>query len=217
MTMYENFIQDFPKRCFELMDEEDWEQRDREVTVSLMVASTAFLVPYERLKPLKGPIPHPSKDRTKHDKVTTALEKLLREPFLSSSFCGKSQRSWRNCERNWLAGDVMDWSQNAIPMEANISVRDVLTVIRNGLAHGSVYVNGGIDHDKNRSFIKELVFVSEKREDSVVVGYRFIVVTPSDFRLFLKNWFRLIIQQGESQKEFTKQALLTLELSAEAA
>jgi hypothetical protein len=54
MSLYENFIRDFPNRCAEIFSDfyDDSEKLNggREITLMLMTASSGFVVPYEQLR-----------------------------------------------------------------------------------------------------------------------------------------------------------------------
>lgn len=60
MTAYKNFVQDFPTRCKDVLElaESRTNHQVREVTLLLVVASAAIIVPYERLRK-DGQFPHP--------------------------------------------------------------------------------------------------------------------------------------------------------------
>src|SRR5215469_18571837 len=53
MTAYRNFVEDFPRRCRDILKVAGKPalSRGREVTLNLVIASAGLLVPYERVKP----------------------------------------------------------------------------------------------------------------------------------------------------------------------
>jgi hypothetical protein len=89
MTAYKNFVEDFPRRCRDILDlaGKPALSRGREVTLTLMVASAGLVVPYERLKPDGGGgghIDHPSGDNKRFADAAAKLRSLLDAPFMSS-------------------------------------------------------------------------------------------------------------------------------------
>ena len=56
MTAYKNFVQDFPTRCCDML--KDYEREallsGREVTLTLAMAASGLIVPFERLRPWKN-------------------------------------------------------------------------------------------------------------------------------------------------------------------
>ena len=195
LSNYTNFIEDFPKRCCEIMEATDWAQRDREVTVALMAASAALLIPFERVQLVVGHhLPYPSNNKTSYPNALKELNTLLEKFFVGSRLWETDVRIWRFCSESLLRGDVDTWVKEAKKMSDQKQVRSVLTIIKSGLAHGNVYAKDGKQID-------ELVFACENRDEKGrVTGYRFLAVSPEDFRLFLKNWFQFTQEWNLPQK-----------------
>jgi hypothetical protein len=75
MSNYNNFVQDFPKRCDELLCHfiKPASGRDREVTLMLAVASAGFVIPFERLRqPTDPQRQHPARDRERFEEYSGA-------------------------------------------------------------------------------------------------------------------------------------------------
>src|SRR5687768_3967400 len=51
MSIYKDFVQDFPRRCHDVLKAfgSESKKQDRDVTLLLMVATAGFVMPYERL------------------------------------------------------------------------------------------------------------------------------------------------------------------------
>lgn len=60
MSEYQNYIQDFPNRCCEILENfgEEAKEKNLAVTLMLSIATAGFSIPYERLKNKR----HPSQD-----------------------------------------------------------------------------------------------------------------------------------------------------------
>jgi hypothetical protein len=186
MTAYKNFIEDFPRRCRDVLDLAGKSARYRglEVTLTLMVASAGLIVPYERLKP-EGEIDHPSADSKTFAGAAAKLKSLLNEPFLSSCLWNEASATWRSGELLSVTGDPDSWDglQRPRPISKEKRVRTVLKTIRNSLAHGNIYTL--------QNPIQEIIFIEvNKHKDPP--GYSFISVAPDEFRKFLENWFEFL-------------------------
>ena len=197
MTAYHDYYDDFPGRCIELLKHFEPEAKERgkekgqggEVTLLLMAASSAFLIPYERMQSN-----HPSSDSEKR----------------SSSFNEALNTRW--C-KSLLSGDVGEWlygftkvlgSKPASWPPPNESagekdVSEVLAIIRNALAHGNLFADG--DPLTGDSQIQSLRLYSEKRENQrcencnqsvgSVTGYKYLDIPVCGFKKFLSNWINL--------------------------
>jgi len=200
MSEYTNFVRDFPARCREVlkMAEGPARLRGREVTLLLMAAASAFIVPFERLKPDEEPhaSPHPSGDRERFPEMAEAVSNLLNKPFLASELWqNQNAESWRVGELASIAGTPDDWPalKNAKPVSSQKKVRSLLKIIRNALAHGNLFTKGG-------SPVSEVIFVSTQRDkDGNILGYSFLQVSPSDFQQLLIRWIDFLENTGVPQ------------------
>ncbi len=186
MTAYKDFIIDFPSRCIEILDsfQNQAASKDREVTLAILVASGALIVPYERLKP-DGLHPNPSRDNQRYQKYARDLEILCKEKFLNSSLWGENIGSWGYDNLKSVSGDPDSWPElnNVTPMNTSKFVDDIIVVLRNSIAHGSVYTH--------KNPIEALVFVNTKYgtgNPRSIIGHEYIYVSLHDFRTFLHKW-----------------------------
>ena len=186
MSQYTNFIHDFPSRCHDVLrfsNERAW-NRGREVTLSLMAASSAFVVPLERLDRS-----HFLKDAVLFSDVQKELEGKLSKPFLGSIFFDEKEHSWTYdlIETDVVQSEIDSWEaiRNPHVMPETKDALSVLKNIRNALSHGNIHTLG-------EKKIERIVFVSKKEKERVLVGYNCLSVSPSDFRRFLLNWFAFL-------------------------
>src|SRR5271166_3457918 len=185
MTEYKNFIQDFPRRCRDILDiaGKPALPRGREVTLAIMVASAGFVVPYERLTP-----GHPSEDSKRFVGAAEKLKSLLDQAFMSSVLSNKMSSAWYEGKVGSVNGDPDSWDglQKRKPFSKEKRVRATLKVIRNGLAHGNIFTFGNP--------IQAIIFFEKKNfnEVGVVRDYSFVYVAPRDFCQFLENWFHFL-------------------------
>lgn len=190
MTAYTDFTRDFPKRCLEVLDaaSSGAVANGREITLLYMAASASLLVPFERLRPGSKDSVHPFGDNKRYKSVADSLQRLLDEKFVSSKLCPGNQHSWKLARGvQSVEGDVDTWLPNAA-LEAfskNRLVKSTLTLIRNALAHGSIYTTGNP--------IQELVFVKEVlNKDRKRVGFDVIQVSSEDFLNFVRAWVNFL-------------------------
>jgi hypothetical protein len=198
MSAYKNFVDDFPRRCREILRFAGKPAlfRGREVTLALMVASAGLVVPYERLKPDGGEIDHPSGDNKKFSDAADQLRTLLAEPFLSSTVWGSPVSTWHSGKLKSVTGDPDSWEglRKRRPFQAEKTVKNVLTVIRNALAHGNIFTF--------KNPIEAIIFFKANfNDENKVRDYSFVYVAPADFHLFLEKWFDFLDQLRIPQPE----------------
>jgi hypothetical protein len=170
MTEYTNFIKDFPRRCRDILDiaGKPALYRGREVTLTIMVASAGFVVPYERLKP-----DHPSGDSKRFADAAEKLKSLLNQPFMSSVLSNKMNSTWYHGKVFSVNGDPDSWDGllTRKPFSNDRKVSTTLTVIRNGLAHGNIFTFGNP--------IRAIILIKKNCNDiGVVRDYSFVFVAP---------------------------------------
>ena len=200
MTTYANFVRDFPKRCKDLLDdyETDARGKDREVTLLIAVATSAFTIPFERLRP--SSTKHVADDRS--PEAVNELDRLENRYFVD----WQTRRGWMIIEN--LDGNVIRSSQADTwanpdqwrPIPANKTVRYVLNVLRNALAHGSIFTFPSSSSGKTPREIKRVVFLSrirdkktrDKKTRKLLDRYNAVIASPTDFRTLIFDWVSLL-------------------------
>ena len=182
MTGYKNFIDDFPRRCRDILNiaKRPALYRGREITLTLMVASAGFVVPYERLTP-----GHPSGDSKRFVGAAEKLQSLLDQAFTSSVLSQQMSSTWYEGKVGSVNGDPDSWDglRKRKPFSKDKKVSATLKVIRNGLAHGNIFTFGN-------PIIQEIIFIKKNFNDvGEVRDYSFVYLVPQDFSQFLENWF----------------------------
>ena len=196
MSEYQDFVADFPARCRDVLRlaSEKAEAQDREVTLLLVVASASLIVPFERLR---GGMrtEHPAYDRINHPDVAARLEKLLNRKFLNSVLWNLEPGTWEWSQLVLKPGGPDAWNElsTVTPMPPRLPVQQLLAIVRNGLAHGSVFTTGNP--------ISSLIFVSERRKDQEVLGHQYVRCSPADFGKFLDRWFDFLQRNRVSQAD----------------
>jgi len=102
MSNYKNFIQDFPVRCGEILEDYKSQARKngREVTHMLAIAAAALPIPFERLRKPAAGIKHPSRDKEKYDSAAGKFANISDKFFLNSEL-------WQDGVRSWEVGKIM--------------------------------------------------------------------------------------------------------------
>lgn len=158
------------------------------MTLALMVASAGLVVPYERLKGDGRWGAHPSGDRKTFADAAGKLDLLLRQPFRSSCLWTETNSTWYSGKLDSVTGDPDSWKglQNTRPISKDKTVRTVLNVIRDALAHGNIWTL--------RNPIEEIIFVKSVTDaDTVPPKFSFVSVAPDEFRHLLEKWFDFLI------------------------
>jgi len=180
MTAYKNYIQHFPIRCMDVLETFEWDasEIDREVTLSLAIATPCLIVPYERLNSED----HPSKDRERFVEAKKTWDVELRKK------CGKSclwrnsfEDTWRFKQLDEVSGDPDSWKLNneTEPITAK-KTKLVLSILRNALAHGNIWTTGDP--------IETLVFVSRVCYRKPQGPFNTLQCSPQLLVQFIKNW-----------------------------
>jgi CRISPR/Cas system CMR-associated protein Cmr1 (group 7 of RAMP superfamily) len=191
----QRFVVEFPERCLTLLEMLEPHARKRELVGSfaLLVASAAFLIPYERMKSS-----HPLHNRD--DDLTRAIRKLDREQFATAPFCADVS-TWRYSRIMNNVNDTYHWrdEKGVHPMstEAENSVNkrkagEVLRVLRNAIAHGNVVYLNAEGYEKRGAKVQYLGFLSRYEESEeqrkAAETYRLVVTTEDTFLGFVKTW-----------------------------
>lgn len=188
MSMYANLTDDLSNRCNNIFDKyyECLKKDGFEVTFLLMLATTGFTIPHEKL------------DKLQKNNDNRNIKKFKKEVFD------------RLATKNIVFAKVIkkdtydhfeDYQNNSEENTIN-QMGEFLQIIRNALAHGNIFFTG--DETGN---IKEVAFVSENRKKSGKCSecnntqaildkthpYKYIHFKDmDDFKLFLELWFNFI-------------------------
>ena len=195
------FVTEYPERCMQML--EMIEPRAREMQLvgsfSLMVASSIFLIPYERMK--KG---HPLDDASDEPKLYRAIKRIQRQKFLESEVWGPTPPGdWRmsriitnpNHTRSWKdENECHPMAKGADNIIVDRTLEDVIRVIRNALAHGNVVYLDRYGHEHPGAEVEFLAFLSRYEESeeqrAILETYRFVATTEECFLSFVKVWAR---------------------------
>lgn len=196
MSEYKVFVKEFPLRCEKIMGriEKGHKYEDLTVTGLLMVAASAIIIPYERLRPVPD---HPSGDAKKYTEAAEKFKQLLDSNFVGSDLCSPNDKAkWLFAKAESVEDDPDRWKwtfKKEISKEKK--TKGVLDIIRNALAHGNIFTK------PSRGDIQEIIFVSQElkrgedgkvKEPHELKHYNCISVTPSLFKQFLGKWFAYI-------------------------
>jgi hypothetical protein len=199
MSSYRNFVADFPKRCQSLLEEfyHDAVKRDREVTLLLAVATTAIIIPFERLRlPNDQHDEHPSNDRKQYDEAAIELDAVIDQSFLTCGLWDDESRSWGFRKKVYpKEKPIDDWlatHEKVNPISKDKTARSILKHLRNALAHGNIFT---LTRPRE---IAKLIFLSKPYEDTESVNW--IEVAPDDFYTFLDNWCNFLDSLQLNQK-----------------
>jgi len=189
MSNYDSISFDLPRRCSELLDRFQPLARShgREVTFILSCASSGILVPYERLREVpEGSPPHPSQARARYPEAIRKFDELLKSNFLDSTLW-KDQKphTWATDSLSDVEREIDLWPELREPklLSPQKKVSTVLGTLRKALAHGNIFTRG-------RPKIHEIIFLAQVNPN--VYKFKYVLVSPSDFLIFLRNWFSFL-------------------------
>jgi hypothetical protein len=194
------FAVEYPERCLRLLEELEPSARKHELvgSFSILVASSAILIPYERMQSR-----HPMHKRARDSDLSRALRSLDKKELFSSAqfWKGSSPGDWRfsriltepNDTRGWRDDD----KRHPMALDAKNTIEDrkageVLRVIRNALAHGNIaYLNAnGFEEQGTR--VAFIAFLSRYEETEanrkLAETYRLVVTTEENFLHFIRKW-----------------------------
>lgn len=189
MTMYKDFVHDYPARCIDVLTNlfEHAKTRDREVTLLLMAAAGGFVMPYERLN--KGQlIKQPDLDRPAHKKQMANLNEELNKKIKNSNIFRDIISKWRYSvlkEQHDTISVIMV-AESAKPVNFEKKVLTAIKIIRHSIAHGNI-----LAIESPTGEIQDLIFISRDGNPDVE-SFELIVLTPEDLEHFLLKWFEFI-------------------------
>ena len=186
MSSYSNFISDFPQRCEEILSRyfANAHKINREVTLLLSVATTGFVIPFERLR-RQEKHSHPMGDRERFFQAALRLDKILDQNFLGSDFWPQDDYgSWSYSDRvenHTREPDSWPELRALKPLGSGRQAKKIVAHLRNSLAHGNIITRGNP--------IELLAFLSKPSE---APRFALLTVSPFDFYTFLMNWFAVL-------------------------
>jgi hypothetical protein len=194
------FAVEYPERRLRLLQELEPSARKHGLlaSFSILVASSAILIPYERMQSR-----HPMHRKGRDGDLSTALRSLDKKELFSNAQFWKesSPGDWRFSRIFTELKDVGGWRDDdkrhpmAVDSKNTIALRNagqVVRVIRNALAHGNiVYLNTqGLEEEGTR--VAFLAFLSRyeetEAERKLAETYRLLVTTEESFLHFVKQW-----------------------------
>jgi hypothetical protein len=197
MTMYKDFVSDYPARCIDVINKfyGQAQAEDREVTLLLMAAAGGFLMPYERLQKGKK-FRQPNLDRVAKEEQMGKLQNELEKKIRNSNIFGKTLSNWRygfpGEEHN--KREVIAVAERAEAIPQNKKVACAIKILRHSIAHGNV-----LAIESPSGHIQDLVFVSRNSKSTEdVVSVELIVLTPEDLKCFMLVWCDFL--RGINQK-----------------
>lgn len=195
----ERFVTEYPERCMQLFKlmEPIAEHEQLIGSFSLIVATSIFLIPYERMKAR-----HFLHDPIRETKIDIEIKRVERQKFLQGEFWDSPpNHGWRFSRIMSHVNYTDDWrDQDKIhPMDPRArnkigqkTVNDVLRVIRNALAHGNVVYLDERGFETRGAKLVYLGFLSRYEEQegqrSQAETYRLVVTTEHNFLHFVKSW-----------------------------
>jgi hypothetical protein len=196
----ERFVVEYPERCLALLEMLEPMARESQLvgSFSLLVAPSAFVIPYERMQAR-----HPMHLRGHDGDLDSALRRLdSSERFLAASFWnGAEPGEWRfsrimehveNTHRWHDEAGLHPMSPEAVNKVADCNAGKVLRVIRNALAHGNVVYLNADGLEMRGTEVQFLAFLTRYEETEeqrrVAETYRLVVTTEETFLRFVKAW-----------------------------
>jgi len=195
MTSYANFIQEFPRRCRDILVayEEDAKGKDREVTLLVTVATSAFTIPFERLNPSSPN--HIADDR--YPEAVSALGRLQNRDFADWQ-AGRSWRIIEGLDGGYIRTTQADaWAGQGKwqPIPTSKKVGSILSILRNALAHGSIFTFPRPISREKPIEIEVIIFLSRLRDENtgqLVDKYNAVKVSSADFRALILDWISFL-------------------------
>lgn len=170
------------------------EGKDLDVTLLLTIATSAFVIPYERLS--SSNTDHIADDRT--EVTVAALQELERRSF-GEWVNGSSWRTRFEVPREEIKGGTADtWAarRSTHAIASSVHVGRILKIARNALAHGSIFIQAAALNKPGA--IVSLVFVSEhwaqnsKGKWERTGTYNMVICSPTDFEQMLRTWISFL-------------------------
>jgi hypothetical protein len=152
-----------------------------EVTLMISIASSGFVIPFEKMK-----------KSGKNNPLNSEYSRIRDNSFVSKFSNDKElNSSWRVSKTVSFNKDNWEGINNCSEMGEEYKVSLILPILRNALAHGKILVKGNKDH------IEEIFFISKPENNQSVIkkednNHCAVIVSPEAFRFFLYKWFDFI-------------------------
>ena len=190
MAQYENYRDKLAGRCLGILEsfEQEAEKQKKEVTLLLMVATSAFVI--TRGRTLHD---HPGSDSAFFEEDLSGSKKGELNTTWGKSSLSKDTGGWKYGFTKEFGKEASCWPSADMNAEEN-NVSEVLAIIRNALAHGNLYtVDDPIQFLRLYSK-KPGKETCEKCERPVgpPIGYRYLDIPVRGFKQFLSNWLKLL-------------------------
>lgn len=200
MSVYKNFVQDFPERCMRLLKRNEKMHSDLEITQLFMIASCVLIIPYERLKDRNNSLEPEYKKKTRKGGEIVANHPDVREFYNLASSIHEELKSLLREGNFWkliqfsAKYDTIERPSGIelsakYPIPTDMTTEKFFNILRNGLAHGNIFVEGNDDRN-----IVKLTFGQSRIHDSD--DYEFITLSVGDFRQLLMGWTALLFREG---------------------
>lgn len=188
MSSYSDFLaQDFGSRCNKLMERffPCSQKAECEVTFLLAIAAAGLVIPHERISQ-KGH--QPLLDRKRFASCKKELEGCLGKRLADVVDC-----PWKGgllAKADWPPDD---WGelQNPAHLEKQTTLFDVVTRLRNALAHGNIFTR-----PRAPGAIEDIVFVcgypANEKKRATKHPLRFVLASPEALKEFLEYWFQML-------------------------
>lgn len=191
MSVYKNYVQDFPNRCKRVFMEayKLVETRKLDVTFMISIAAVGINIPYERL--MKDD--HPSGDAEKYREASNNFKDACSGRFsdMESLSSNLQLDQWEvgKLDKNTALRPPDEWGgklRDGPKAIGNKSTGSVLKIFRNALAHGNIYV-------PSQGEIGKIYFLSKVDYEGTI--YEFISTTPDELKKFIVNWLSFLSKQ----------------------
>lgn len=156
---YKDYVTCFANRAKEVLEKfsECDKENELNVTALLSVATSAFVIPFERLKE-----EHPSGDRKDFKYIADKIDVVLSKN-ISNSELTKGLLSWKikKISKSTI-NENYDLSSGFEAIDGTYKIKSLVDIIRNALVHGNIY---SYSNDKEGGHINTLNFFSKNNMD----------------------------------------------------
>jgi hypothetical protein len=219
---YKDYITCFANRSKKVLDKFSVCDPDNElnVTALLSVATSAFMIPFERLN-----TEHPFGDSATFEKIVSKVDDEKKKKIVNHSklFCGDSWKIYRETDSNTLEEKHFDdVNYKAIASLNDIEANEIISTIRNALAHGNINtgVSGNtidklyfLSRNNKKKCIEEIYAESNTcsnlKDFKAIIkkieeckknpkNYKIVQCSIHDFRSFLDHWIDLLSCSNET-------------------